>query len=186
MVQNQETALQTADALDSALAGYALPKWEDFPDLPLYMDQVVYLLNQYLSLGEKQSGERLVTPAMINNYVKLKIIPPPVKKKYGKTHLAYLVMVFALKQSVSVGGMNRLLPLGLEETETQRLYASFLDAFGDMKESFRTQARAILEPLREGKEGVGQMVFRAAALSRLFQHMTDQLLPLCQEEAEEE
>ena len=27
---------------------------------------------------------------MINNYVKMRIMPPPVKKKYSREHLAYL------------------------------------------------------------------------------------------------
>ena len=40
--------------------------WEDLPDIPLYMDQVVsYLSRQMACFGE---GEGL-TPAMINNYM---------------------------------------------------------------------------------------------------------------------
>lgn len=39
---------------------------------------------------------------MINNYVKLKLIPKPDKKKYGREHLAYLVAITILKQVLTI------------------------------------------------------------------------------------
>ena len=62
-----------------------LPLWSDLPKLELYMDQVVMLLNEYLAyIYELNSDEKSVTSSMINNYVKMKIIPAPNKKKYSK------------------------------------------------------------------------------------------------------
>ena len=41
--------------------------WDELPDIPLYMDQVVsYLARQISGLGEAGA----LTPAMINNYMK--------------------------------------------------------------------------------------------------------------------
>ena len=39
---------------------------------------------------------------MINNYVKHNIINPPVNKKYNKEHMAYLFVIFILKQIYSI------------------------------------------------------------------------------------
>ena len=35
---------------EKLLKEFALPLWEDFPNIELYMDQVVALLNDYLSI----------------------------------------------------------------------------------------------------------------------------------------
>ena len=72
------------------MEGYQLPAWEDFPALELYMDQVTVLINQYLEPFETdRNSDSTVTPAMINNYVKMKIVPPPVKKRYTKNYHIY-------------------------------------------------------------------------------------------------
>ena len=47
------------------------------PDLELYMDQVRTLVDRYLSPVIKAS---IATSSMVNNYVKLGLIPAPVKK----------------------------------------------------------------------------------------------------------
>ena len=48
-----------------------LPEWDELPDLDLYMDQVISLLQRYL--GQFPSpDEKGITSSMINNYVKQK------------------------------------------------------------------------------------------------------------------
>ena len=162
-----------------ALSAYRLPGWETFPALPLYMDQIIYLLNQYLTLGPMEGQERLVTPAMINNYVKLKIIPPPVKKRYGRTHLAYLVMVCVLKRSLNTSDIRKALPLNLEEGEVRGLYEGFLQAFEETKERFQREAgRAAQTVLTQNGPSVTSLVFRAAAAANLSQLLAEQVLRL--------
>lgn len=165
---------------DSLLAGYDLPKWEDFPSLPLYMDQVIYLLNQYLSLLPLQEGEeRLVTPAMINNYVKLKIIPAPVKKRYGRAHMAYLVMVCVLKQVISTSDIRKVLPLELDEEGVRHLYELFGSTFRESKEDFQSKARAVASPIFEAADRpVTDLIFRMAAEANLSKLLTQQVIRL--------
>ena len=67
------------------LKEFLLPSWEDFPSIELYMDQVVALLNEYLSIFLVPKSDMQITSTMINNYVKLKTIPAPVKKRYSKS-----------------------------------------------------------------------------------------------------
>lgn len=63
------------DEWESYLGALKLPAWDELPTLELYMDQVVIILNDYL--GMYAAGEdKTVTQAMINNYVKQKLIPP--------------------------------------------------------------------------------------------------------------
>ena len=76
------------------------PQWEQLPGLELYMDQVIILLKQYLG-PLLRNEEKAVTASIINNYVRMKLMPPPVKKKYSRVHIAYLLMICILKQSLS-------------------------------------------------------------------------------------
>ncbi|MFD0897450.1 DUF1836 domain-containing protein [Loigolactobacillus binensis] len=70
-----------------------LPYWKDFPDFDIYMEQLVNLVNQYLAPLALDP----VTPAMINNYVKHKVMFKPVKKRYRREHLAAVVTLTLLK-----------------------------------------------------------------------------------------
>lgn len=88
-----------------------LPRWDELPDFHLYMDQVISLISDYLAFSQMKPDEKLVTPAMINNYVKLKIIPKPLKKRYTRIHLAHLVIIFLLKPVLSISEIKAGLSL---------------------------------------------------------------------------
>ena len=79
-----------------------LPRWEELPDIDLYMDQVMTLMERYLGVLLSQNQEKIITPAMVNNYVKLNLIPAPRKKHYNRVHLAYLIAITILKQVVTI------------------------------------------------------------------------------------
>ena len=77
---------------------YHLPLWEELPDIELYMDQVITLIERYLAPLVGQTDNKVITSAMINNYVKLNIMPKPNKKRYERLHMAYLIVITILKQ----------------------------------------------------------------------------------------
>lgn len=79
---------------------YHCPRWDELPKIELYMDQVVSILEE--SLAPFSLNEKTITPAMINNYVKQKIVKPPNKKKYDRVHLSYLYVVCILKRFMSL------------------------------------------------------------------------------------
>ena len=165
---------------------YRLPDWEELPTLPLYMDQVVYLLNQYLSLPVSAGEDRIVTPAMINNYVKLKIIPAPVRKRYGRVHLAYLMMVCVMKQTLNTADIRKLLPGGPDEETARETYAAFMSAFHEMKESFAGEVRQAALPVLETDQiPVNRLVFKASAAANLSKLLAEQLILLGTEETKD-
>ena len=56
-----------------------LPSWDALPEIELYMDQVVSIVER--ALAPLPDGEgKAVTPAMVNNYVKQKALPPPERQ----------------------------------------------------------------------------------------------------------
>ncbi len=130
------------------LLNYHLPAWEEIHDIGLYMDQVVTLLRQYLDyLPPELKEEQVITPAAINNYVRKKIMPEPVKKKYYRTHIAYLIMICTLKQCMSIATLQTMIPMGLSDAELERTYTAFASRH-------RASALFFIEQVREVAAGI--------------------------------
>ena len=130
------------------LLNYRLPAWEEIHDIGLYMDQVVTLLRQYLDyLPPELKEEQVITPAAINNYVRKKIMPEPVKKKYYRSHIAYLIMICTLKQCMSISTLQTMIPMGLDDAELERTYTAFASRH-------RASALFFIEQVREVAAGI--------------------------------
>jgi len=96
--------------------------WEDFPDIGLYMDQIIsYMPRQLIRFGD---GE-VLTSAMVNNYIKDGMLPRAEGKRYSPTHLAYLTAICALKQVLSVRSVSHLINTGGAGRDPEELYAYF-------------------------------------------------------------
>lgn len=101
-----------------------LPPWDTLPEIELYMDQVVSIIER--ALASLPAGEgKAVTPAMVNNYVKQKALPPPVKKRYGRGHVAALFMICTLKRVLSMGEIRTLRGMLLQSRDERECYALF-------------------------------------------------------------
>ena len=106
---------------ETYLNNYRLPFWEDIPDFGLYMEQVISLLRSYLDyLPPELKEEQVVTAAAINNYVRKRVMPVPVKKKYYRIHIAYLIMICTLKQSLSIPTLQTLVPMDLTQEQQEQ------------------------------------------------------------------
>jgi len=85
---------------------YRLPRFEDLPELELYRDQLLTLVDKYVGPVWLEDGP-VVTTSMVNNYVKNGLLPHPEKKRYTREHLAYLIAITFLKQVVSINGIQK-------------------------------------------------------------------------------
>ena len=102
-------------------------QWESLPDLALYMDQVIGYMSRQLICWD---GEDKLTSAMVNNYIKDKLLPRAEGKRYSKTHLAYLTQICALKQVLPVKDAGLLADRGGEE-DIEARYGAFRQALGE-------------------------------------------------------
>ena len=153
-----------------------LPLWSDLPKLELYMDQVVMLLNEYLAyIYELNSDEKSVTSSMINNYVKMKIIPAPNKKKYSKIHLSILIIICSLKKSLNISVIQRLLPNTDDEKENERIYNAFVFA---RKKAIETEIKTLGREFEnvinnENDEKICDMITRMAVSTDIHKMFTE-------------
>ncbi|MBQ5590725.1 MAG: DUF1836 domain-containing protein [Clostridia bacterium] len=124
---NRDVLLAELENCKSVFNMAKLPTWDEMPKLELYMDQVVVLLNDYLGYVSKINPfEKSVTSSMINNYVKMKIIPAPRKKKYSRIHLSRLIVICSLKRSINISDICKMLPECDDEAENKRVYDAFV------------------------------------------------------------
>lgn len=96
-MDNEKIFLEKVQSFSS----FRMPRWQDLPEIDLYMDQVISVTDKYLSVLSP-SEDPMLTPSMINNYVKNGILPPPVKKKYSREHLAKLIVICILKPVLEI------------------------------------------------------------------------------------
>ena len=158
----------------------SLPEWETFPSIELYMDQVIALINQYLEMFEADREEKdyVVTAAMVNNYVKMKIVPAPVKKRYTKVHLAYLVMVCTLKQTLNMEMIKKIIPVDMEEAQVRQVYASFVQNQKKTCVRLAELMRAQRPETLTCAEDAGDFVLQTAIFSTLARTLTKKMLSI--------
>lgn len=130
---------------------YELPDWEGLPDLELYMDQVVALITRYLEILPRAGAtDGVITPSAVNNYVRMRVMPAPVRKKYTRVHLAYLVLICLLKQTLTLAEIQVILPVDLPESEVRTIYDGFVSRLHDTSRLFidqvKVEAQGVLEP----------------------------------------
>lgn len=158
MQYDKQQVAEKLNRWERFLDSYRLPEWEELPQIELYLDQVIALVNNYVGFFVYDpTEEKLLTPSMVNNYVKLRLIPAPVRKKYGRKHIALLLMVCTFKQSVSMAAMSEMLPPDDEEQIHQE-YMRFTVSYLRISRYVVQQAKASAAPIYDEASNTGTEV----------------------------
>lgn len=111
----------------ASLIKHKLPRYNELPDFELYMDQVISLMQKYLS--PYILSDDALTPSMINNYVKMNVLPAPEKKKYNKDHLAQLIVICLMKRQLSIPTINAIILEQIKHNGLETFYNSFAELY---------------------------------------------------------
>lgn len=122
---NEYTAHQKKE--NEKLAAYHCPRYEELPKIDVYMDQLIGILEEYLTPFEIPGEEKTITATMVNNYVKQKVIAPPKNKKYSKSHIVYLVVIGVLKNVLSISDIGNLIKMQTRQYSLSRAYNFFAE-----------------------------------------------------------
>ncbi len=105
----------------------------DIPNIDLYMDQVTTFMETKLSGYKRNDKDKILTKTMINNYAKAKLFPSPIKKKYTKNHVMLLIIIYHLKNMLSINDIGTLIaPVSKELAENpeskilEKIYSIFV------------------------------------------------------------
>ena len=149
--------------------------WEEFPDIGLYKDQVVaYISKQLIRFDDNDQ----ITSAMINNYIKDKLLPRSDGKKYSKEHLASLIEICIVKQALTVRDAGFLLQQKIEESNSELFYAKFKAMVDQSTSEVAEQIETTWE-LRE----ISDVALQMAISSYCYKLVCERLISIMRSEA---
>lgn len=176
---------------NTLLNAHKLPTWDELPTIDLYMDQVIVLINQYLSdyIPYTTDTNHTVTPPMINNYVKLKVMPAPIKKKYSKSHIAYLIMICSLKHALSIPTMQKILPLYEDIEKIKELYDVFCKnqykAFAYITEKVCAVSDPLLKEANDNPDRMYDLAVQISVSANVFKMLSEDVASIQHSEQSE-
>ena len=105
-----------------AIETFTIPAWDQIPEIGLYLDQVARYINSFLY----QFPEMNVTPSMISNYAKQKLISRVNRKTYTRQQIATLILIVLFKNVTSIDHIRTLLQhMEKQNTDIETLYEQF-------------------------------------------------------------
>ena len=141
-------AAQPEELFDS-IQNLHLPRYEELPEIELYMDQVIVLMQKYLEPLLGQSADKTITPSMINNYVKQGAVPAPQKKRYGRDHIAQLLIICIFKQILPIPSIQAIMKNYLCCCTVCQMYNRFSETYELLGRQTADSARQRWQKLQE-------------------------------------
>ena len=180
MTYDREQFIAKLDRWARYMENFSLPPWEYLPDMELYMDQVISLVNRYLNLIPQDETDPVITASAVNNYVRLKMMPAPERKRYGRKHMACVIVICVLKQSLSLKEIQRILPREMTDENVRQVYEDLVAQMGITSRLFIKQvddvAKQVLDP--QNPYGCESLVYHSAVSSVLYKLLTAKLTAL--------
>ena len=107
--------------IKSLIKDFSLPRYNDIPNVGLYLEQVVKYISEYLS----PLGSFSLTGSMVSNYVKKGLVENPIKKQYDRKQIASLIFIAVAKNVLSMDDILLLFNMQEKTYEPKRAYDYF-------------------------------------------------------------
>ena len=114
---------ETKQQVSQAIAQFQLPRYNEIPNVGLYLEQATKYVCEYL----EPLGEYTLNPSMISNYVKKGLIANPVKKQYSRDHIAYLFFIAVAKSVLSLDALTGFIKLQQQAYTLPKAYDYFAE-----------------------------------------------------------
>jgi hypothetical protein len=152
----------------------------DIPAIDLYLDQIMSLLSHAQEKGAPHFAERQLTKTMINNYSKDGLIMPVKGKKYTKEHIVQMMLVYSLKNTLSMTEIKQILSdLYQKDVSLLDCYDTYLAAKLQDRELCMDAAEAVIsrpECDMERDEDYFTVLMELCRLSDYFRCMAQAML----------
>jgi len=118
---------ENIDNMSELAEELSFPPYDGFPDIELYMDQVL----DFLTRSRTSFRDEKLSSAMVNNYIKAEILPRARGKKYSREHLVHLAVIIRLKQVLSVKDTGALIKANKLNKTDEEFFDGFRNAVGN-------------------------------------------------------
>ena len=118
----------TKQQVSQSVKDFRFPRYNEIPNVGLYLEQATKYVCEYLA----PLGEYTLTPSMISNYVKKGLIANPVKKQYGREHIAYLFFIAIAKSVLSLDALTGFIKVQQSSYTLPKAYDYFCEQFEEL------------------------------------------------------
>ncbi|WP_343377278.1 DUF1836 domain-containing protein [Ligaoa zhengdingensis] len=155
----------------------------ELPDIDLYMDQIITLFESRMGGNRRRPEDKLLTKTMINNYSKEGLLQPIKGKKYSRDHILQMLMIYNLKQTLSIQDIKALFGALDSQTPLAGLYTSFLELKGELRDGLpESLERLCASPRFDGFSENDRRILLVLALSaagNYFKRLSEQIIDQC-------
>ncbi|MDU1005807.1 MAG: DUF1836 domain-containing protein [Clostridium butyricum] len=168
---------------------------DDFPEIDLYMDQVIQLFESKLNYTKRNEDDKILTKTMINNYAKGNLLMKIKNKKYTKEHMILIGLIYNLKGALSLTDIKTMFDPIIESFSKDEdyplydIYESFLKIYDSNLENFDISSTNISnhvnELIKNKDEKLGDfeekflLVCAFVSMSNLYRRMSEKLIDEC-------
>ena len=164
---------------------------DDFPEIDLYMDQVMQLFESKLSYTKRNDVDKVLTKTMINNYAKANLLMKIKNKKYTKDHLILMGLIYNLKGGLSLTDIKTMFTPIInsfdknEDYPLYDIYQSFLEVYDFNLEDLNNSSHRISDNIKNlinSNESLGDfeekflLVCAFISMSNLYRRMSEKII----------
>ena len=157
--------LETKAKISASVRDFRLPRYSEIPTVGLYLEQTAKYISEYLAPLEDHS----LTPSMISNYVKKRLISSPVKKLYGRDQIVYLFFIAVAKNVLSLDALTGFIALQKRTYDLPTAYNYFCDEFENTLQ-FAFELKDVLETVGEDNTDEKRLLYTCivAAVQKIY------------------
>ena len=147
---------------------------DEIPNIDLYMDQVTTFMDEHLAACRRTDDDKILTKTMINNYSKAKVITPVKGKKYTKEQIIQMLIIYQLKNNLSIQEIKDLLtPIYENNDDLSNLYDHFIDIKHSLNFQLQKMIQKIMDDYQLKIENYQDLFLLVAILSSLSHSLTN-------------
>lgn len=170
---------ETKQRIAQSVAVFRLPRYNEIPNVGLYLEQATKYVCEYLA----PLGEFSLTSSMISNYVKKGLIANPVKKLYGREQIAYLFFIAVAKSVLSLDALTGFIKVQQNSYTLPRAYDYFCDEFENLLQ-FTFELKDTMEVSGEDNTDEKRLLFTCLVAAVQKVYLEKCLEAIAQEEKE--
>lgn len=107
--------------LIDAIKDFRLPKYNEIPNVGLYLEQT----SKYISETLSPLFDNAITGSMISNYIKKGLVSNPIKKQYDREQIAYLIFIAVVKNVLSMDDIKLIIDIQRRTYTSEKAYGYF-------------------------------------------------------------
>lgn len=168
---------------------------DDFPEIDLYMDQVMQLFESKLSYTKRNGDDKVLTKTMINNYAKGNLLMKIKNKKYTKNHLILMGLIYNLKGALSLTDIKTIFTPIINSFDKEQdyplndIYQAFLDIYDLNLDDLKLSSNKIYENIKnlvneknnalDDFEEKFLLICAYVSMSNLYRRISEKIIDEC-------